>query len=346
MGRREQLATLLARAGGPSTILQVRSRLRVPVLSILTYHHVSEPASDYVFDPDTADVTPAQFQRQMELLKRHFSVIGVDQLLAGLERGAELPPNPCMVTFDDGYRSNLTVALPILRRLGLPAVFFIATSFVNERRLYWWDRIAWLVKHARGRALQLAYPRALTVPLADRGQARGVLNGIVKDERGLDLERFLIEVARAAEVAWTPAIERQLADEMIMTWDEIRQLRDAGMDIESHTRSHRVLQTLDERALVDELAGAREDLTREMDRPVRVIAYPVGRSIVHLPKVRAAVAAAGYRVGMTNATGVVSMWRRPDRLDIGRIAVDRALSDEMFLGQLAIPQLAYPARGE
>ena len=49
--------------------------------------------------------------------------------------------------------------------------------------------------------------------------------------------------------------------------------------------------------------------------------------------------------GMTNASGVVPMWRKPDRFDIGRIAVDRELSDEMFLGQLAIPQLAYRHRG-
>ena len=54
MGRREQLATLLARAGGPATILHVRGRLRIPVLSVLTYHHVCEPSRDYGYDPDTA----------------------------------------------------------------------------------------------------------------------------------------------------------------------------------------------------------------------------------------------------------------------------------------------------
>jgi peptidoglycan/xylan/chitin deacetylase (PgdA/CDA1 family) len=344
MGRREQLATLLARAGGPATILHVRSPLRIPLLSVLTYHHVCEPSGDYAFDPDTADVTPAQFQRHMDLVRRHFTVITVDQLVAALDGGTNLPPNPCMVTFDDGYRSNLTVALPILRRLGLTAVFFIATSFVSERRLYWWDRIAWLVKHARGRELRLTYPRPLTVPLADPAGARGVLNGLVKDEQGLDLERYLVEIARAAELTWTPALERQLADQLIMTWDEVRQLRDAGMDIESHSRHHRVLQTLDDAALVSELAGARDDIAREMGRPARVIAYPVGRRILPYPKVRAAVAAAGYKVGMTNGTGVVPLWRRPDRLDIARVAVDRHLSDDMFLGQLAIPQLGYPSR--
>ena len=347
MGRREQLATLLQRAGGPATILHVRGRLKVPVLTVLTYHHVCDPGPDYPFDPDTADVTPDQFRRQMELIRRHFTVVGVDELCAAWSGGPgarALPPNPCLITFDDGYRSNLEVALPILRKLDLRAVFFIATSFVDQRRLYWWDRVAWILGRSKRRALELAYPERKTVGLDDLGRARGIVDGVIKDTVGLDLERFLLDVARAAGVEWSPAIERTLADQLIMTWDEIRALRDAGMDVESHTRSHRVLQTLPDEALADELAGARADLARELGRPSRVVAYPVGRTILPYPRVRAAVEAAGYQLGMTNASGVVPMWRKPDRFDVGRLAVDRDLSDAMFLSQLAIPQLAYRAR--
>jgi peptidoglycan/xylan/chitin deacetylase (PgdA/CDA1 family) len=340
MGRREQLASLLGRAGGTAAILAARARLRLPVLSILTYHHVCDPAPDYRFDPDTADVTPAQFRRHMELVKKHFTVIGVDELLAALG-GARLPPNPCLITFDDGYRSNLDVALPVLTDLGLRAVFFIATSFVTDRRLYWWDRVAYLVATGTRASMQLAYPRPMTIALGDKAAARAALVKVIKDERGLDLERFLLEAAAAAGVAWTRDLERALADELIMTWDEVRRMRDAGMEIESHSRHHRVLQTLDAAGLSEELAGAREDLAREMGRPARVIAYPVGRTIKPFPQVREAVAAAGYECGLTNASGVVPLWKKLDRLDVGRIALDRSISDEMFLAQLAIPQLSY-----
>ncbi len=343
MGRREQLASLLARSGGSGAILAARARLRVPVLSILTYHHVAEPGPDYHFDPDVADVTPEQFRRQMALVRRHFNVIGVDELLAGLD-GARLPPNPCLITFDDGYRSNLDVALPILRELGLRAVFFIATRFVGERRLYWWDRIAYLVATSHQPELTLTYPRPQTVSLADRARARAALVAVVKDEPGLELARFLDELTRAAGVAWSADLERGLAGELIMTWEEIRRLRDAGMDVESHGRDHRVLQTLAPAALRDDLAGARADLLRELGRPARVIAYPVGRPIVRFPDVKAALADTGYRCGLTNATGVVRLWRRHDRYDVARVALDREISDDMFLGQLAVPALAYPAR--
>ena len=340
MGVREQLAGLLGKTGGSAAILAARARLRLPVLSILTYHHVADPGPDYRFDPDVADVTPAQVRRQMELVKQHFSAIGVQELLGALD-GKKLPPNPCMITFDDGYRSNLDVALPILRDLDLRAVFFIATSFTGERKLYWWDRIAYVVGASTRPRLELTYPRPMTVELGDRARARAALVGVIKDEAGLDLARYLTEVTDAAGVAWSRDVERRLADELIMTWDEVRRLRDAGMDIASHSRGHRVLQTLDAAGLRDELDGSRADLARELGRAPEVIAYPVGRSIVAYPQVRAALSAAGYRCGLTNAAGVIPMWKKLDALDIGRVAVDRGLSDDMFLGQLALPQLSY-----
>src|SRR4029434_7077628 len=93
----------------------------------------------YPYDPDVADATPGQFRRHLETLVRIGTPIGMRDLLRGLDAAA-LPPNPLMVTFDDGYRSCHDVALPILRELGIPATFFIATSFVAQRRLYLSER--------------------------------------------------------------------------------------------------------------------------------------------------------------------------------------------------------------
>jgi len=342
MAARERIARLLAGAGVLDAALKLRAAARVPYLTILTYHHVADPGPDYAFDPGVADVTPAQFRRHLDVLRKHFSVIGVDALCDALD-GGDLPPNPAMITFDDGYRSCLDVALPALDDAKLRAVFFIPTSFVSERRLFWWERLAYVCNAARragtGRGT-ISYPRAQELDPAHPGCAAGLVK-IVKNTPGLDIPRFLDEVTAALRVAWGPELERGLTDSLLMTWPEIRQLGGAGMDIESHTRGHRVLQTLDDAGLDDELAGSRADLRRELGQAPRTVAYPVGRSIARDQKIRDAVLRAGYRVGFTNASGATWMRRRVDALDVGRLAMDRELSDEFLLGQLAIPQLGY-----
>ncbi|MEZ4365390.1 MAG: polysaccharide deacetylase family protein [Kofleriaceae bacterium] len=343
MGLRDRLATTLHRGGALELALRARAAVRLPVLSVLTYHHVTDGAADYPFDDGVADAGPAQFRRQLELLRRTCTPVGLDQVEAAMD-GAALPPNAVLVTFDDGYRSNLTHAAPILAELGIPAVFFLATDFITDRRLYWWEAIAYIVKHAPSRQIELHYPARMPLWLDDAAVSK--LTKIVKDTRALDIERFVDELAFAAELPWTRELERTLCDRLIMTWDDVRALRDLGMELGSHTRSHRVLQTVPDAELAHELAGSREVLEAELGEPIRAIAYPVGRPIHDEPRLPAAVAAAGYTLGFTNATGVnlLSSRRPVDRFDLRRVATDRDLSDAMFLAQVAVPPLAYRAR--
>ena len=342
MGARERIARLLSGAGILDAALRLRAAARVPYLTTITYHHLADPGADYDFDPGVADVTPAQFGRHLDLLARHFHVISIDDLVNALD-GADLPPNPALITFDDGYRSCLEVAAPALVDRKMTAVFFVPSAIVEERTLFWWERIAWLLVQARRRgvaALALEYPEPRTIDPADPGAHRALV-AIVKDTRELDLERFLAELTRACRIEWSRDLERELTDGLLMSWDEIRALDAAGMDIESHSRRHRVLQTLAPHALADELAGSRADIERRVGRAPQAIAYPVGRPIAQDPTIRAEVARAGYRLGFTNVGHATWLWRGTDPLDLGRLAMDRDLPDDFFVGTLAIPQLAY-----
>jgi len=337
------MASVLHRAGALELVLRARRRVGFQVLTVLTYHHVIDEEPGYVFDEGVADASPAQFRRQMQLLKRSCTPIGLDEVIAACG-GSPLPPNPVLITFDDGYRSNLSSAAPILRDLGMTGVFFVATDYVDQRRLYWWEALVYLSKQARRRRVTLTYPTPRVVDLDVPG-TQGALTRVVKGTHGLDVDRFVGEFAAATETPWTRAIERELCDQLIMTWDDVRAMRDLGMEIGSHTASHRVLQTVPDEQLAHELTGSRAVLERELRQSVRAIAYPVGNSIAGEARLRAAVTAAGYRVGFSNASGVNLLTGMPrlDRFDVSRVATDRALSDAMFLAQVAVPPLAYSA---
>jgi peptidoglycan/xylan/chitin deacetylase (PgdA/CDA1 family) len=344
VNQRERLAEMLHRAGALKALMRLRRIAPVPsTVSILTYHHVADEDSRYPYDQGVADATPKQFRRQMELLVRYGTPIGIDELVRAFE-GVPLPKNPVMVTFDDGYRSCHDVALPILRAVGVRATFFVATSFVADRKVYWWERIAIALSQARVPAATITYPRALEIFTRDPNAHRQ-LTDLIKDTPGLDIERFLDELNRALDIEWNPEIEAKHAEHIVMTWDHVQALANAGMDIESHSRRHRVLQTLDREQLADELAGSRADLEAKLGRPVRAIAYPVGRRIhTDQARIRQAIADAGYKLGLSNASGAMRISRDSDPLDVKRLSTDRAMSDAMYLAQIAVPRLAYIGR--
>jgi len=342
MSIKGRIADALHRAGALDVVLRARATVRTPLLTVLTYHHVADPRPGYPFDPDVADATPEQFRRQVETLARHFTLIGIDELIASLD-GAPLPKNAAMITFDDGYKSCRETALPILREVGVRAVFFVATTYVADRRMYWWERIAYTVAQRKGDRIRLEYPDPIELDLSSPDVARKLV-ATVKNTPGLEVARFLDELVSATRIDWDAALERKLADELIMTWDDARALADAGMDVESHSRTHRVFQTLTPAELDVELAGSRMDLEEQLGRPCRAIAFPVGRSIASHPRIRRAILRAGYRVGFTNASGTSVVWAGTDRYDIKRWAVDRGMSDGMFLGQAAVPSLGYRSK--
>ena len=336
---RARLAWAAGAFGVAGAVLAAKRRQKPPpFLTVLNYHRINVPDATVEVDEGVLDATPESLDRQLGILRRHFSFIALDDLLHHLD-GNPLPPNPALVTFDDGYRDNLTNALPVLRRHGVRAAFFVATEYVAKRRLFWWDRITWIVKHARKRRFSLSGPGAEDVDLQQGIEpAARRLHEVVKRHAGLDLEGFLESLARAADAPWSEAIEKELVDRHVMGWDDVRALRAAGMDVGSHTRTHRVLSTIPATELASELSGSRAELEDVLGEPVPALAYPVGKPVASIPDVRAAVVDAGYRLAFSYGAGRQDLTRL-DPLDVCRFAVDKDTTENALLAQIALPWL-------
>jgi len=342
--RRMQLAALAHRFGVTGMLLRARAHRLWPwpTLTVLGYHRINRLEAVGDLDGDLIDATPEEFEEQMRFVRAHFSPVTVEAVLEALAGGDPLPANPVIVTFDDGYLDNYEHAMPVLQRTGMKGVFFVSTDFLQRDRIFWWDRIGMIIRRARVDRITLSYPSELTLELGTvmaRNAAVARVNGVVKTAFALDLPRFLDELARAAGVEWSADEERGWARHSLMGWKEAQALHDAGMEVHSHTRSHRVITTLTAADLADELAGARAVLEERLRAPVRSIAYPVGRSIGGHEHVRRAVADAGYKLGFTACSGENRL-ATMDPFDLRRVTIDRGLPDEVMCGLSVLPWLA------
>jgi len=312
-------------------------------LTVVLYHRVVGLDRLRGLDPELVDATPDEFDQQMAFLRRHFAPVSLDEVMDAAMLGTSLPPNAVLVSFDDGYRDNHEHALPVLLRYGMKAVFFVSTAYLTDRRLFWWEQVSLFVRNSTNEVLRLAYPDPIEIDLRAPG-ARAIairrLNRVIKDHHGLDLERFLGDLPAACGVAWSAAEERSRADDALMTWTEVRALADAGMAIGSHTRNHRVLQTVPPNDLDGELAGSRQEIEERLGRPVRSIAYPVGRAIAAEPAIRSALRHAGYELGFTTTPGINRFERADDLFDLKRLPIDRGTPPGAARTYLATPWLA------
>lgn len=120
----------------PLSILRQRYK---GVCSILMYHRVAEVSHE--LPNSILGVAPEQFEAQMRHIASNCNPLSLRAAIDGLVNGC-LPANAVAVTFDDGFKDNLTAALPILEKYKIPATIFISTKFIDGTLAPWWDKEA------------------------------------------------------------------------------------------------------------------------------------------------------------------------------------------------------------
>jgi peptidoglycan/xylan/chitin deacetylase (PgdA/CDA1 family) len=106
-------------------------RLQVPILE---YHYIRNNPNPKDRLGFNLSVTPADFQAQMQWLAADgYQAITVSDLRAGLTGELALPPNPVVLTFDDGYEDFLQTAFPVLENYRLRSVSYVVPGFLGRK---------------------------------------------------------------------------------------------------------------------------------------------------------------------------------------------------------------------
>lgn len=206
----------------------------------------------------------AHLERQLRALGMLFRIVPLDELARPRASGRRR----IALTFDDGLRSNVEVAYPILRKLGLHATFYVCPGLI--------DSGGWLWNHeARQRLRSLPAPALAGLAATVGGPAE--MDALVEWMKGLRLSaRVKVEEEiRAATPDFRPTKEQR--DEFeIAGWDDLKRLDPRVVTIGSHTLSHPILTSLAPDEVDLELRESRAVLEHQLQREVKDFCYPNG----------------------------------------------------------------------
>lgn len=263
-------------------------------LSVLIYHRVV-PEPNPLF-PD--EVCAKGFDWQMRLLRRWFNVLPLREAAERLRTG-KLPLNAASVTFDDGYADNATIALPILRRHGVSATFFVATGFLDGGRM-WNDTATEAVCAARGDVLDAGCVGLEKLDISSIDHRRRAISAILSALKYLPVEE---RKERVDALAMQTGVA--LESDLMMSAEQVRTLHANGMEIGAHTISHPILSKLDRKQALNEMAGSKQRLEEISGSPVKLFAYPNGRPGVDYLREHVSMAQElGFEAAVSTAPGV------------------------------------------
>jgi len=289
-------------------------------LIVLNYHRVRPNDSHFTtaFDDGVYTLNMDQFNQQIKWLKNNTLILSERELIDCYRDGIFIPPKtsaPCvMITFDDGYRDNYTLAYPILKYYEVPAILFVATQMVNTRQVPWWDVIAYLIKRCSKPFISFdgrQFPMG-----TQKMESIAFFQLMMKKEQYEHTKYLLPDLSDACEVTLPDA---DVQDKEILTWEEIREMAQKYIAVGSHTHTHRVLSTINTSSQKEEMILSKLIIEENIGQPVLSISYPVGEPKYITEETPEIAASSGFVLGFTTNTGV-NYWKRIQRYTIRRIA--------------------------
>ena len=308
-------------------------------LAVLTYHRVDRPEARPDLMPGLISASPEAFAEQVSVLASQYTPVSLAQVLDALHEPRRLPERAVLVTFDDAYTDFAVHAWPVLRAAGVPATLFVPTAFPDRPGAgFWWDRLWRAVATSARPSMHVDSDVRLPLGTPDeRARAMSTLRDRIKT---MPHDRAMDEVDRlTAEL--DPDSGALPAAPSVLGWDALRGLAAEGVTMASHTRTHPLLDRVSQEVAVEEIAGGRTDLEREVGPTPPVLAYPSG---AHGGGAVDAARQAGMLLAVTTERGGNDL-RHADPLLIRRINVGRRTAVPLVRAQLVWASAVDARRG-
>jgi peptidoglycan/xylan/chitin deacetylase (PgdA/CDA1 family)/CelD/BcsL family acetyltransferase involved in cellulose biosynthesis len=304
-----------------SSPLRVVKRLG-PKFVILNYHRVGTQGV-----PLYCKLRPEVFEWQMRFIASNYPVVSMDDLCESLHAGVGSGIG-IAVTFDDGYSDTYTEALPILKKYNIPATVYLTAESIETGGLAWYDRVFLVLKHFAGDKLDLLLDRPRRFELASDRSRLLAAQSIIGFLRSCPDQRRRAICADLEAMVKLP--EEEMAGRML-SWEEARDMRAAGISFGSHTMTHPVLSRLDARQRHYELAASKALIEGRLATRVEHFAFPFGKRCDY-DQTGEELQSFQYRSAVTTESGANGAAARPYELKRMQTGDDESLA--MFIWRL------------
>ncbi|MDH3628268.1 MAG: polysaccharide deacetylase family protein [Acidobacteriota bacterium] len=272
-----------------------------PARTIVLMYHDLRTDDDF---ENWLRVSNKDFDYQLMRLKQVGDFIGPDDLFSpSRDRRPRF-----LITFDDGYRNNIQLAAPILRKYNAPALFFISTRHMQEQLFFWPDVIVTPLQ-----ALQLD---SLDLRNFDLGQFQ--FRPMGSPERWDDIQVLLVSlknlgntnnptvaaVLRHMQKEYAEPLAKHLPRFRPINSSELKEMsREPLFHFGSHAHHHDILTFQKDGAVDANLKKSQSILEELTGRRIKHLAYPNGNCDA---RIIARAERIGYTRGYVVKTGIVN----------------------------------------
>lgn len=255
-------------------------------LVILTIHGVMDYDEPSEWVPLRCRLSIERLEEGLRLLAKHYHFISLADAVDMLRGVTAFRPHCLVLTFDDGYRNNLTFAWPVLQRLGIPAAIFPTVGNVEQRQPFWFDRLDYAMQLPGNNGTEVVIGKTrVKLQQQNRSTLRKQCKELIvaaKSLPGDDLE-IQIKVEEVIEKLEQGG-GHKLAElfetdgwSAMLSWQDMQKMSTTkGISIGSHTLNHVRLNLVSDDTKKDQLIRSKNMLEQHLEVPCEYLCYPNG----------------------------------------------------------------------
>jgi peptidoglycan/xylan/chitin deacetylase (PgdA/CDA1 family) len=333
----KQFRNTVIRAGLEALYFSGAHILLRPILAgvgvIFTLHHV-RPRRDAEFQPNRhLEVTPQFLRAMLEHLRAHdVEIITLDEMHQRLVEGNYSRRFACF-TFDDGYRDNRDLALPVMREFDAPFTVYVASEFAEGIGRLWWVALERVIAAASSIEVTMGGVDCrldAATPAAKQAAYERVHDWLGGLPGAHDVRREISQLCARHDID-----EAAISGELCLSWDELKPFAgDPLVGIGAHTISHCNLAKQTTATAAYELTESRSRIENVLQRRVLHLAYPYGDRIAAGAREFALARAAGYKTAVTTRPGMIFAESAAHMTALPRISLNGNYQDERLLAVL------------
>jgi peptidoglycan/xylan/chitin deacetylase (PgdA/CDA1 family) len=242
---------------------------------VLCYHRVGELTTDYWQNV----VSVENFLEHLRVIKNFYRPVSMNELIETFKVRKLPDRRTVVITFDDGYSSNLKYACESLSNKNLPAIFYLNTYSLNKKN-FWWDELQKLIidNLYQSDSIKLSiFAHDVSLPIKTIGQKNACLSILHKIMKGMDpstRESLLVELGNQDnnQISNALSLERKP-----LSSHEIKSLSQTSLfEIGGHGHCHRALSLLKHNEQKNEILENRRILQEITQKPILHFSYPFG----------------------------------------------------------------------
>ena len=275
----------------------VRSKITNSQTIILNYHRIGPMTDKWINNPLHQKI----FGEQMKYLSENYEIISLNDLSEMIIRG-NIPKKAVVITFDDGYKDNYEFAFPVLKKYNIPATIFLATGPIEQRKIFWWDKVNYALYHTDVESIDLMDIGTYQL-ISDEDKIKSGFDIVeklkrIRNDKKESIIKDLIDLTHVN-------IPDKLGKQHILSWNEIKKMDKNGIDFGAHTVNHPILTnvTLDEAKW--EINSSKNFIEEILERKINSFAYPNGKNDDFNTNILSLVKNSGFNCSVSFLPGLV-----------------------------------------